>query len=128
MKKNEPMFEVLDPRGQPSGVFGRRIEPDSNPGAILDPNIQPKIKLEAMEGLHMAERLDNLDGKIVYLVDTGFFGAKEFLEEVQGWFSRNMPGVKTELRTKQGTIFTDDPGLWAEVKEKGDAVIIGVGG
>jgi hypothetical protein len=128
MKMNELMFEVLDPRGQPSGVFGRRIEPDSNPGAILDPNIQPKIKLEAMEGLHMAERLDNLDGKIVYLVDTGFFGAKEFLEEVQGWFSRNMPGVKTELRTKQGTIFTDDPGLWAEVKEKGDAVIIGVGG
>lgn len=128
MKEDELLLEVLDPRGQPSGVFGRRIEPDSNPGAILDPNIQPKINLESMQGLHMAERLDNLDGKTVYLIDTGFFGAKEFLEEVREWFSRSMPGVKTELRTKQGTIFTDDPDLWAEVKKKGDAVIIGVGG
>ena len=128
MKENEALYEVLDPRGQPSGIFGRRIEANSNPGSILDPNNQPTNTFEAMEGLHMAERLDTLDNKTIYLVDTGFFGAKEFLEELEKWMSNNVPGTKTELRTKQGTIFTDDPALWAEIKEKADGVIIGVGG
>jgi hypothetical protein len=128
MQQKEIPITVLDPRGQPSGIFGRRIEPNSHPGAILDPRVQPTNKLESMEGLQMAERMQSLEGKTIYLVNTGFWGAKEFLEETQAWFSGNMPNVKTELRTKQGTIFTDDPALWAEVKGKADGVIIGVGG
>jgi hypothetical protein len=128
MKQKEESYIVLDPRGQPSGIFGRRIEADMYPGAILDPKNQPTNEISSMEGLSMAERLDTLEGKTIFLVDTGFFGAKEFLEEVKNWFSGNMPGVKTELRLKQGGIFTDDPALWAEVKEKANGVIIGVGG
>ncbi|MBN2040661.1 MAG: hypothetical protein JW864_11490 [Spirochaetes bacterium] len=128
MKDNETLVEVLDPRGQPSGIFGRRIEANSNPGAILDPKNQPTNNLNSMEGLQMAERVKTLNDKKIYLVDTGFFGAKEFLEEVQTWFVNNIPGAKTELRTKQGTIFSDDPALWEEIKENADAVVIGVGG
>lgn len=81
-----------------------------------------------MEGQLMASRLDSLDGKIVYLVETGFHGAKDFMDQVAGWFARNMPAVKIESRSTQGMIFTDDPALWAEIEEKGDAAIIGVGG
>lgn len=92
---------VLNPRGQSTGVF----EPSS-----------------------MAPRLDTLNGKTVYLVDVGFGGGYEFLEEVVGWFSRNMPTVKMVLRRKRGNMFLDDPELWAEVKDKGHAVIFGVGG
>lgn len=128
MEKNEVLGTVLDPKGQPSGVFGRRLEPGSHPGAILDPFGQPTNNLESMEGLYMASRLDSLEGKVVYLVDTGFHGSRDFMEEAEGWFSRNMPEVKTEVRSTQGGIFTDDPALWAEIKEKGDAAIIGVGG
>jgi hypothetical protein len=128
MDKNDNYLEVLDPRGQPSGVFGRRIDPDAHPGTILDPKNQPTKKIEEFESLRMAERLDSLDGKVLYLVDTGFMGSRPFLEEVQEWFSRNMPSVKTELRSSQGSIFTDDPVLWSEIKENGDAAIFGVGG
>ena len=128
MEKNEALVTVLDPRGQPSGVFGRCLEPGSHPGAILDPFSQPTNNLESMEGLCMASRLDSLEGKVVYLVDTGFHGARDFMEEAEGWFSRNMPEVKTEVRSTQGGIFTDGPALWAEIKEKGNAAIIGVGG
>jgi hypothetical protein len=40
-----------------------------------------------------------------------------------------MPSVKTVLRHKRGTMFTDDPELWAEMKSQGaDAAILGVGG
>jgi hypothetical protein len=92
---------VLDPRGISTGVF----EPAS-----------------------LAPRLDTLNGKTIYLVDVGFGGGYEFLEEVVGWLSRNVPSAKTILRRKRGNMFLDDPELWAEVKDKGHAVIFGVGG
>jgi len=73
-------------------------------------------------------RLDTTEGKTIYLVDVGFGGGYEFLEEMQKWFSRHKPTVKTVLKRKKGNMFLDDPGLWAEVKTGGDAVILGVGG
>ena len=81
-----------------------------------------------MQGELMASRLESLDGKVVYLVETGFHGARDFMNHVEEWFNREMPEVKIELRSTQGMIFTDDPALWAEIKEKGDAIILGVGG
>jgi hypothetical protein len=119
---------VLDPRGQPSGVFGRRGEPGSHLMAIFDPDTQPTMKLDALEKITMAPRLGTLDNKTVYLVDTGFAGSHDFLEEAQDWFAQNMPSVKTELRSKQYNMFADEPELWTEIKEKGDAVVFGVGG
>jgi len=117
---------VLDPYGQPSGIFGRSLAATSNPRAILDPLEQPHGNLKPIS---MAPRLDSLDGKTVYLVETGFAGSTEFLEELQGWFARNMPAVKTVIRHKKGTMFTDDPQLWNEMKASGaDAAILGVGG
>src|SRR5215510_1952610 len=76
----------------------------------------------------LAPRLGALDGKTVYLVDVGFGGAYEFLEEMQGWFSRRMPSVKTAVMRKPGNMFPDEPDFWAELKRRCDAVIFGVGG
>ncbi len=95
------LISVLNPQGRPTGVF---------------------------EPLSMAPRLDALGDKTVYLVDVGFAGGYEFLEELRAWFHRNMPAVNTVLRRKRGNMFLDDPELWAEVKDKGHAVIFGVGG
>jgi hypothetical protein len=119
---------VLDPVGQPSGIFGRRLDPDSPMFAIHDPTYQPRDTSENLSSLKMAERLDTLKGKTVYLVNTGFAGGREFMEEVQDWFTRNRPGVKTVLKNKTTSMFTDEPALWKEIKENGDAVVFGVGG
>ena len=125
MTKSKELLTVLDPRGQPSGIFGLSLNPESRPGDIQDPLSQPK----GMEKpAHMAPRLNSLEGKTIYLVDTLFAGSNDFIQEVQGWFSKNMPSVKTVFRHKIGTIFTNDPALWAEIKEKGDGAILGVGG
>lgn len=78
--------------------------------------------------MSIAPRIAALGNKPLYLVETGFAGSYEFMQEVQDWFSRNMPGVKTVLRRKRGTMFTDDPELWAEIKSNGGAAILGVGG
>lgn len=128
MARNNSKITVLDPRGQPSGIFGRRLDVDSPPWAIHDPVNQPRDTAEALGAMKMAPRLDSLEGKTVYLVNTGFHGAKEFMEEVRDWFTRNRPSVKTELRHMKAGIFTDDPELWAEIKKNGDAVVFGVGG
>ena len=125
MQKNDSLVTVLDPRGQPSGIFGQSLNPESRPGDIQDPFAQPKGEVHPVR---MAPRLGSLDGRTVYLVETGFAGSYDFMQEVQDWFSQNMPSVKTVFRRKQGTMFTNDPALWDEIKEKGDAAILGVGG
>ena len=128
MAGNSSKITVLDPGGQPSGIFGRRLDPDSPPHAIHDPVNQPRDTVEALNALQMAPRLDSLEGKTVFLVNTGFAGSKEFMEELQEWLNKNHPEIKTELRNKKTSMFTDEPELWAEIKANGDAAILGVGG
>jgi len=98
-KGEEAMITVLNPRGKP-----------------------PSITL-----VPMAPRLDTLDGKTVYFVDIRFPGTETFIREMMAWFNKNMPKVKTEFRSKAGSMFDDDPKLWAEIKGKGDAVVMGLG-
>ena len=77
----------------------------------------------------LAKRLDTLEDKTVYLVDTGFGGSYKFMQQLQKWFSENMPSVTTIRKRKPGEAMMDDiPDLWEEIKEKGDAAVIGVGG
>jgi hypothetical protein len=77
----------------------------------------------------MAKRLDSLDKKTVYLVDTGFGGSYQFMLQLQKWFKENMPSVTTVRKRKPGNVFMDDNNeLWEEVKAKGSAVVLGVAG
>lgn len=77
--------------------------------------------------LPMAPRLDTLDGKTVYIVDARFSGGYSFLHEMIDWFAKNMPKVNTVFKEKSGDYFKDDPALWAEIKEHGDAMIMAIG-
>ena len=75
----------------------------------------------------MAPRLDSIDGKTVYLVDTGFSGGGLLLEQMQIWFNKNMPSVTVVFRKKAGPYMEDDPKLWKEIKEKGNAAVMAIG-
>ncbi len=49
--------------------------------------------------------------------------------QLQQWFARNMPKVKTVRRRKPGIPFMGSaPELYKEISEKGDAAILGVAG
>ena len=85
----------------------------------------PSIQLKTM-----APRLDTLDGKTVYIVDNVYPGSDLLLTEMAAWFEREMPKTKALYKRKQGGAggFEGiDEALWAEIKEKADAVIIGLG-
>lgn len=93
--------------------------------AVLDPRGQPTAVVQPQP---LAPRLDTIQGKTIYLVDVGFGGGWEFLEETVGWFSRNVPSAKTVLLHKKGIMFVDEPEMWEEMSRNADAVIFGVGG
>ena len=107
----------------------KRKNPDSAAASgevrltALNPRgVPPPITL-----IPMAPRLASLDGKTVYLVSDGFPGADHFLDQVGIWFKKSMPNVTTVYRLKAGGFADDDPKLNAEIKEKGQAVIMAIG-
>ena len=89
--------------------------------------LNPKGTPPAIKLIPMAPRLDSLDGKTVYLVDTGFTGGNILLNQMQLWFNRNMPGVTVVFKRKAGPYAEDDPSLWKEIKEKGHAAVMATG-
>jgi hypothetical protein len=89
--------------------------------------LNPKGNPPPIELVPMAPRLGTLDGKTIYLVSDGFPGADQFLDQISIWFKKNMPSVTTVYRLKAGALPDDDPKLWAEVKAKGNAVIMAIG-
>ena len=104
--------------------------------AVLNPEAHRTVKAAADDASakprlfsSLAPRLGSLHNKTIYLVDTGFGGSGKFLDQVQAWFAEHMPSVKTVRRRKTGNIFRDDTkDLWNEIKEKGQAAILGVAG
>jgi hypothetical protein len=101
-------------------------------GGRLITALNPAVANKMAERLPLAPRLDTLNGKTIYMVDVNWGGPQAALnvfEEMQAWFARNMPGVKTVIKMKRGGYDVDDPELWKEIREKGgNAAILGVSG
>ena len=93
----EAKISVLNPRGNP-----------------------PPIRL-----VPMAPRLDTLNGKTIYVINIGF--GDTLLPEVRNVLAEKFPKANWVYKRKAGSYFDDDPQLWAEIKEKGNAMIMGVG-
>jgi hypothetical protein len=92
--------------------------------------LNPACTNKAVERIPLAPRtLGSLEGKTVYLVDIGWGGpdaAYDVFGIVAERFAERFPGITTRVVRKNGFFSADDPELWDEVKEKGDACIIGI--
>ena len=89
---------VHDPRGYPPKVSGKRLAP----------------------------RLENLDGKVVFLIDCLFDNSDVFMDQLQRWFSEHLPTVRIK-NIKPRESWVDDPEMRTAVVKEGDAAILGVG-
>jgi hypothetical protein len=98
-KANQQKIVVLNPEGQP-----------------------PRTPL-----VPMAPRLDNLDGKTIFIVDVRYPLTHQLFEEMQKVLSEKYPKTHWVLQEKAGAYMDDDPALWAEIKARGDGMIVGIG-
>jgi len=89
---------------------------------VLNPmGTPPPIQMKAM-----APRLDTLDGKNIYLVNTGFPNSDNYMAVLQEWFKDNHPKATTTIIRAAG-MGNLTPDGWKEVEEKADAVLFGLG-
>jgi hypothetical protein len=110
------------------GFSGFRTQAQAAPAEALVTVLNPLGTPPPITLKPMAPRLDTLDGKTIYVVDDGFVGGDRLLYEIIDWFKENYPKTTALYKRKGGGGFdVEDPALWAEIKEKGDAVIIGMG-
>jgi hypothetical protein len=105
----------------------RAKSPKAASGEAKVETLNPKGTPPPIQLIAMAPRLGSLDGKTVYLVDTGFEGGGFLLNQIQLWFNRNMPSVTVVFKRKAGPYAEDDPALWKEIKEKSNAAIMAIG-
>jgi hypothetical protein len=89
---------VHDPRGYPPKVVGKRLSP----------------------------RLQDLDGKTVYLIDCLFDNSEVFMDQLRQWFGEHLPSVDVRTARPKET-WADDEQMRAVVSSEGDAAILGVG-
>ena len=102
---------------------GSALAADAARITVLNPRgIQPQIRL-----IPMAPRNDTLDGKTIYVVDTQYPLTKPFVQEVYSVLKETYPKTNWVFRDKVGSYFDDDPKLWAEIKEKGQGMVMAVG-
>ncbi len=60
----------------------------------------------------MAPRIENLEGKTIYIVDVGFTDTHQLFTEMQQLLKQKYPRTTFIVKTKIGTYFENDPALW----------------
>ena len=98
------------------------------------PVVMPKITVLSPLGTPapielkaQAPRLNTLDGKTIFLVNTGYIGTDRLMNEMTDWVKTNYPKTKVEYRVSKGGMTNVDKTLWSEMGEKADAVVLGLG-
>jgi len=115
------------------GLFSGYFNPDNRAQAqgkavdnkitVLTPlGTPPPIKLRPM-----APRLNTLEGKTIYLVNQGYLGTDNLLNEMKIWLEREYPKTKFVYAALPMSMGSQQPPLFTEIKEKGDAMIMGLG-
>jgi hypothetical protein len=115
----------VNAQGKKAAPAGKAITaaPQMPKITVLNPmGTPPPIQLKPQ-----APRLDTLDGKTIYFVNTGYIGTDRLMDVMSDWFKANYPKTNVVIKRSAGGMTGVDKALWAEIAEKGDAAIVGLG-
>jgi len=93
--------------------------------------LNPAIANKMAKRVPLSPRLNTLEGKTLYLVDINWGGpdaAYSVYEEMQSWFAKEIPSLKIIIKRKRGSYSQDDPELWKEIAQNGNAAMVGISG
>jgi hypothetical protein len=120
-------FQYLD-----HNVYAQAKSTVTAGGAVVMPKITvlnpmgtpPPITLKPQ-----APRLNTLDGKTIYFINTGYIGTDRLMSVMTDWFKANYPKTNIVYKdNKSGAGLAEvSKALWTEISEKGDAAIVGLG-
>jgi len=103
------------------GIAGAQAYAQGGKITVYNPmGTPPPIQMRAM-----APRLNSIEGKTIYLVNTGFPNSDNLMAVLQEWFKDNHP--KTNTVILRASMESLQPAQWEEIGAKADAVIYGVG-
>ena len=100
------------------------------------PVVMPKITVLNPMGtpppitlIPQAPRPNTLDGKTVYFINTGYIGTDRLMSVMMDWFKANYPKTNIVYKdNKSGAGLSEvSKDLWAEMTEKADVAIVGLG-
>ena len=104
------------------GIAGTQAYAQGTQITVYNPMGTPApIQMKAM-----APRLDTLDGKTIYLVNTGFPNSGPFMEVMRDWFKEHHPKTNIVI-VASGNMMSISAALRDEIAEKADAVFFGLG-
>ena len=76
-----------------------------------------------------APHLNTLDGKTVYFLNTGYIGTDRLMAVMMDWFKTNQPKTNIVYKDSSNGVGLNslNDAMWAEITEKADAAIVGLG-
>jgi len=104
--------------------------------AANGPVVMPKITVLNPMGtpppitlIPQATRLNTLDGKTIYFINTGYIGTDRLMAVMMDWFKANYPKTNIVYKDNQSGagLSSISKVLWEEIEKKGDAAIVGLG-
>ena len=105
------------------GKKAASAEPRMPKITVLNPmGTPPPVQLKPQ-----APRLTTLEGKTIYFVNTSYIGTDRLMEVMSDWFKTNYPKTNVVIKRSAGGMTNVDKDLWAEIGQKGDAAIVGLG-
>ena len=90
--------------------------------------LNPQAFMPDIHKVPLSARPPDLGGRVVYVIDSGIYGAYVFAEKVARLLPQYAPGVQVRFRSKPSGWTSSDPELWDEVANHGNAFVYGPAG